>query len=82
MTQAYDQLNKRIDDLIVGEVNKLLICSKCKNVYLSPVLNVSCGHTFCKYCYEIIFDAKNQENAVKCPVDSKQCLVQHLVLNR
>ena len=70
------------DDLVVGEINKLLICLKCKKIYSNPVLNISCGHTFCKHCFDFVLDQKSGSKTAKCHLDSKCCDFKALIINR
>ncbi|KAL8613879.1 hypothetical protein ACOMHN_032869 [Nucella lapillus] len=50
-----------------------LKCPVCGNIYRQPVINISCGHTFCRTCADTIS---------VCPVDNAACIKEQLVVNR
>ncbi|KAK6185467.1 hypothetical protein SNE40_007693 [Patella caerulea] len=50
-----------------------LRCPICKKCYKEPVINISCGHTFCKRCTNTL---------QTCPIDSLPCDIGKLVVNR
>ncbi|XP_076470506.1 E3 ubiquitin-protein ligase TRAF7-like isoform X2 [Babylonia areolata] len=57
----------------VEEGSHHLKCPVCGNIYREPVINISCGHTFCRLCADTIAD---------CPVDNAACVKEQLVINR
>ena len=59
--------------VLVDKVNPHLQCSVCKNVYIDPVINVKCGHTFCRKC---VFKAS------RCPDDDTPFDTTLLISNR
>lgn len=50
-----------------------LRCPVCGKIYREPVINVQCGHTFCRKC---------ADSLSVCPVDEAICLKEQLVINR
>ncbi|XP_059178051.1 E3 ubiquitin-protein ligase TRAF7-like isoform X2 [Physella acuta] len=50
-----------------------LLCPICGGLYRDPVINVKCGHTFCKSC---IFSITH------CPIDNIHCDTNQYVINR
>ena len=50
-----------------------LKCPVCGKVYREPVINILCGHTFCRHCADTIS---------VCPVDNAGCVKEQLVVNR
>ncbi|ESO09466.1 hypothetical protein HELRODRAFT_190506 [Helobdella robusta] len=67
---------ERVDHLVVNGLNKNLICQACGNVFHDPVINVRCGHTFCRRCLSVI------SGIVKCPLDGDTCRLEAVVNNR
>ena len=63
----------------VKPANSHLVCSVCKNVYSDPVINIKCGHTFCRAC---VLRQTTTNNVTKCPVDAITCDLGQLVINR
>jgi len=59
--------------VFVTEPSLHLTCPVCKKLYVDPVINIVCGHTFCKACGEQI---------TACPLDEKQCDKSCMVVNR
>ncbi len=65
----------------VQEPNAHLLCSICRQVFRDPVINVKCGHTFCRSC--LLQEVKEDDhNATKCPLDAVTCELDKLVVNR
>ncbi|XP_041376472.1 E3 ubiquitin-protein ligase TRAF7-like isoform X2 [Gigantopelta aegis] len=58
---------------LTEEPNTHLKCPVCLNLYSDPVINVRCGHTFCRKCAFA---------TTKCPVDNTHCDTSQLVINR
>ena len=58
---------------LTEEPNTHLNCPVCLKLYSDPVINVRCGHTFCRKC---VFAT------TKCPVDNTHCDTSQLVINR
>ncbi|XP_013083890.1 E3 ubiquitin-protein ligase TRAF7-like isoform X1 [Biomphalaria glabrata] len=50
-----------------------LRCPICGGLYHDPVINIKCGHTFCKNCAFI---------TTYCPLDKSHCDTSQLVVNR
>ncbi|KAK3610382.1 hypothetical protein CHS0354_008662 [Potamilus streckersoni] len=50
-----------------------LQCPVCRKLYVNPVINVHCGHTFCKKC---------AFSCTHCPLDGNHCDTSQLVVNR
>ncbi|RUS74673.1 hypothetical protein EGW08_017579 [Elysia chlorotica] len=50
-----------------------LKCTICGGFYKDPVINIKCGHTFCRSC---VF------NTTRCPVDNSHCDSSQVVVNR
>ncbi|KAH9502407.1 E3 ubiquitin-protein ligase traf7 [Bulinus truncatus] len=50
-----------------------LKCPVCGGLYRDPVINIKCGHTFCKSC---------AFTTTYCPLDSAHCDTSQLVVNR
>ncbi|XP_053400935.1 E3 ubiquitin-protein ligase TRAF7-like isoform X3 [Mercenaria mercenaria] len=48
-------------------------CPSCHKLYIDPVINIGCGHTFCKKC---------SQNISSCPVDGNPCDPNQMVVNR
>ncbi|XP_060566056.1 E3 ubiquitin-protein ligase TRAF7-like isoform X1 [Ruditapes philippinarum] len=48
-------------------------CPSCQKLYIDPVINIGCGHTFCKNCSQQIST---------CPVDGNACDANQMVVNR
>ena len=59
--------------------NSHLTCSVCSNVYNEPVINVKCGHTFCRAC---VLKQSCENNTTKCSVDGVTCDLDLLVVNK
>ena len=59
--------------LFTSEPSQHLKCPVCQKLYRDPVINISCGHTFCQLC----------ANATShCPIDGNQCEPTQLVVNK
>ncbi|XP_071091952.1 E3 ubiquitin-protein ligase TRAF7-like isoform X1 [Haliotis cracherodii] len=58
---------------IADEVSSHLHCPICKTLYRDPVINIRCGHTFCRKC---------AFSTTHCPVDNAHCDTSQLVINR
>lgn len=59
--------------LFTGEPSQHLKCPVCQKLYQDPVINITCGHTFCRKCVKTIS---------QCPIDGNQCVPTQLVVNR
>ncbi|KAL4234254.1 hypothetical protein ACF0H5_005904 [Mactra antiquata] len=59
--------------LFIKEPSQHLTCPVCQKLYTQPVINIACGHTFCKGCAESIS---------RCPVDGNECMGGQMVVNR
>ncbi|XP_052815565.1 E3 ubiquitin-protein ligase TRAF7-like isoform X1 [Mya arenaria] len=57
----------------ISEPSQHFHCPVCKGLYQEPVINIACGHTFCKQCSRTID---------KCPLDDSACEQQQMVVNR
>jgi len=66
----------------VKEPSNYIVCQLCNAVYTNPVINVRCGHTYCKACLTKPSAAGDCLSVVRCPVDGIECNVTELVLNR
>ena len=55
------------------EPSQHLKCPSCQKLYTDPVINIGCGHTFCKLCSQQIST---------CPVDGISCDTNQMVVNR
>ena len=59
--------------VFLTEPSQHFLCPCCKKLYQEPVINISCGHTYCKQCSLSIN---------KCPIDDSPCVQQQMVVNR
>ena len=59
--------------------NSYLLCSLCNELFTDPVINVKCGHTFCRACLQ---NSATGYSSAKCPVDDSTCELSALVVNR
>ncbi|KAK3803306.1 hypothetical protein RRG08_021504 [Elysia crispata] len=50
-----------------------LKCPICGGLYKDPVINIKCGHTFCRSC---------AFTTTRCPVDNSHCDTSQVVVNR
>lgn len=50
-----------------------LKCPVCGGLYKDPVINIKCGHTFCREC---VF------TTTRCPIDDSHCDTSQVVVNR
>ncbi|KAK2144505.1 hypothetical protein LSH36_750g01001 [Paralvinella palmiformis] len=69
----------RFPTKFVQSPNPHLICAICGQLFEEPVINVMCGHTFCKRC---IYDKSEDGKTAKCPLEGQICQLETLVLNR
>ncbi|XP_068128995.1 E3 ubiquitin-protein ligase TRIM39-like [Hyperolius riggenbachi] len=49
-----------------ADLNKLLDCSVCQNIYTDPV-NLKCGHSFCRVCIDQVLDTQVGSEGYSCP---------------
>ncbi|GFR81526.1 E3 ubiquitin-protein ligase TRAF7-like [Elysia marginata] len=69
------------DNLNVGDIPTKFVetpsphlkCPICGGIYKDPVINIKCGHTFCRVC---VFATTH------CPVDDSHCDTSQVVVNR
>ena len=66
----------------VEEPSSYVVCQLCKRVYTNPVINVKCGHTYCKTCLIKPSASGDSVSVFHCPEDGIECNVTELVLNR
>nr|XP_022342955.1 E3 ubiquitin-protein ligase TRAF7-like isoform X1 [Crassostrea virginica] len=59
--------------LLVNKLTPHFLCPVCGQLYRNPVINIKCGHTFCKNC---------ASGCSRCPVDDEQCDSSQLIVNR
>ncbi|KAK3085995.1 hypothetical protein FSP39_011891 [Pinctada imbricata] len=59
--------------VLVGELSPHLRCPICGKLYRDPVINIKCGHTFCRRCTLA---------STHCPEDGEHCNTSQLVVNR
>ncbi|XP_062615981.1 E3 ubiquitin-protein ligase TRAF7-like isoform X1 [Saccostrea cucullata] len=59
--------------LLVNKLTPHFLCPVCEQLYKNPVINIKCGHTFCKRC---------ASGCSRCPVDNEPCDASQLILNR
>ena len=74
LTMAGNVNDEEVDPILL--VNKLtphFLCPVCGQLYRNPVINIKCGHTFCKNC---------ASGCSRCPVDDEQCDSSQLIVNR
>ncbi|XP_048755261.2 E3 ubiquitin-protein ligase TRAF7-like isoform X2 [Ostrea edulis] len=69
--EPYDNDSEPI--LVVNKLTPHFLCPVCEQLYRHPVINIKCGHTFCKKC---------ASGCVRCPVDNEPCDANQLILNR
>ncbi|GFN89814.1 E3 ubiquitin-protein ligase traf7-like [Plakobranchus ocellatus] len=50
-----------------------LKCPICGGLYKDPVINIKCGHTFCRIC---------AFSTTRCPIDESHCDTNQIVVNR
>ena len=67
---GYDEI------LFLSEPGKYLRCSLCELVLRDPLQVLTCGHKFCRMCYEHAkthsqHNNNNSSNTFYCPVDRK-----------
>lgn len=59
--------------LLVNKLTPHFLCPVCGQLYRNPVINIKCGHTFCKNC---------ASGCSQCPVDNEPCDASQLIVNR
>lgn len=59
--------------LLVNKLTPHFLCPVCGQLYRNPVINIKCGHTFCKNC---------ASGCSQCPVDNEPCDAGQLIVNR
>lgn len=59
--------------LLVNKLTPHFLCPVCGQLYRHPVINIKCGHTFCKNC---------ASGCSQCPVDNEPCDASQLIVNR
>lgn len=66
----------------VREPSSHIVCHLCKKVFTNPVINVKCGHTYCKTCLTKLSSTGDGKSVVQCPEDGVECNITELVMNR
>ncbi|KAJ8303340.1 hypothetical protein KUTeg_019736 [Tegillarca granosa] len=67
------QVKENVHTLLVDELTQHLKCTYCSRLYEDPVINIRCGHTFCRKCAFAI---------THCNKDGNHIDTTQLVLNR
>lgn len=70
-SNTYDSETEPV--LLVNKLTPHFLCPVCGQLYRNPVINIKCGHTFCKNC---------ASGCSQCPVDNEPCDASQLIVNR
>ncbi|CAL1535281.1 unnamed protein product, partial [Lymnaea stagnalis] len=73
MTTENTESVEKLPTKFVSTPSSHLKCPLCGGLYRDPVINIKCGHTFCRSC---------AYTTTYCPTDNSHCDTSQLVVNR